>query len=478
MQAQLEPDSLDPEAYHGPALAPPEHMLLATMDTRGRRKWLAPTLSPGAWWKRRLVVAWALIAIYTITPFLSWGGLPLVQFDIPGRRLAFFGTVLRPTDTAPLAVLTLAVFVAIFLLTAILGRVWCGWACPQTVYLEFVYRPLERLFLGDRGSATRKKAAGWRFALLAASYAIVSAHLANTFVAWFVGASPLTDWIFQPPTKHPVAFATFALITGGMLFLFAFFREQLCSLVCPYGRFQSVLLDRRSLIVGYDAIRGEPRGRRGTTTGDCVDCGMCVRTCPAGIDIRRGLQLECVHCTQCIDACDTVMTRLGRPVGLIRYGSQDQLEHTPHQGKRLRVIIYPIILTILVAAFAILIARRTPIALTQLRVQQQRFVVDGNAVNTPLRLRVDNRTGTPISFTLSAVEPGRLKESVPVTVDAYDSTDIDAMVLSTKADFKDGRRSITLRAEGDGLDHLATVTVLGPLTLQPLAAAPAQGATP
>lgn len=449
-------------------MAPPEHMLLATMDAKGRRRWLTPVLSPGAWWHRRVVVAWLLIAIYAVTPFLTWGGLPLTQFDIPGRRLIFFGTVLRPTDTVPLALLTLAVFVSIFLLTAVLGRVWCGWACPQTVYLEFVFRPLERLFLGARGSARRKAPGPVRIALLAACYLLVSAHLANTFVAWFVGASPLTDWIFQSPKHHPAAFATFALVTVGMLFLFGFFREQLCSLVCPYGRFQSVLLDRRSLIVGYDAPRGEPRGRRGTTTGDCVDCSMCVRTCPTGIDIRRGLQLECVQCTQCIDACDAVMTRLGRPTGLIRYGSQDDLERTPPRGTRARIIVYPILLTALVAALIVSLALRTPIALTQLRVQQQRFAVEGSTVRTPLRLRVDNRTGRDLSLVLDAAAPDALAHPVTVHVAANDSVDAEATAISRSDQFKDGRRTVTLLATGDGIEHSVPVTVLGPLVLDPV----------
>ncbi len=455
-------------AYDGPAMAPPEHMLLATMDAHGHRRWLSPVLSAGRWWQRRLVVAWVLIALYAITPFLEWAGLPLVQFDIPGRRLVFFGTVLRPTDTVPLALLTLSIFIFIFLLTAILGRVWCGWACPQTVYLEFVYRPLERLFIGDRGSPTRRKAAGWRFALLAAAYLVVSAHLANTFVAWFVGAKPLSHWIFQSPSNHPVAFATFALLTGSMLFLFSFFREQLCSLVCPYGRFQSALLDRRSLIVGYDAIRGEPRGRKGTTTGQCVDCGLCVRTCPAGIDIRKGFQLECVQCTQCIDACDGVMAKLQLPMGLIRYGSQDGLEHTPRRGIRMRLVVYPVLLAVLVTGFVTILARRTPIAITQLRVQDQRFVVDGDRVLTPIRLRLDNRTSESIVVSIAPAPTAQLKSVIVVTVPSFESIDAEVTAVSDIDQFTGGRRTMGLRATATGIDQEATITVLGPLTLPPI----------
>ncbi len=454
--------------FKGPAMPPPAEMLLATMDADGHRRWLAPILSPGTWWRRRLVVAWVLIALYAVTPFLTWAGMPLAQFDIPGRKLIFFGTVLRPTDTAPLALLTLSVFFLIFLLTALLGRVWCGWACPQTVYLEFLYRPLERLFIGDRGSPTRKRAAGWRFGMLAAAYLLVSAHLANTFVAWFVGAKPLTHWIFHSPSNHPVAFATFALLTGSMLFLFSFFREQLCSLVCPYGRFQSALLDRRSLIVGYDAIRGEPRGRKGTTPGQCVDCGLCVRTCPAGIDIRRGLQLECVQCTQCIDACDGVMTKLALPTGLIRYGSQDTLERAPRRGLRLRLVVYPVLLVIVVTGFVTLLAQRTPLAITQLRVQDQRFIVEGEKVHTPIRLRLDNRMPHPTVVTLDAASPGDLLRPVAVVVPGFECIDAELTAVSSTEQFTGGRRTIDLRATASGINQGASITVLGPLTLPPL----------
>ena len=459
--------AFQPVTVRGPAETPPLHMLLATMDADGSRKWIAPTLSTGAWWKRRRVVAWVLIALYATTPFLTWRGAPLVQFDIPGRRLLFFGTVLRPTDTAILALLTLSVFVAIFLLTAVLGRVWCGWACPQTVYLEFVYRPLERLFIGDRGSAVRRKATGVRIALLALAYLLVSAHLANTFVAWFVGAQPLTHWIFQSPANHPVAFTTFALLTSAMLFLFAYFREQLCSLVCPYGRFQSALLDRGSMIVGYDALRGEPRGRKGTTTGQCVDCSMCVRTCPTGIDIRRGLQLECVQCTQCIDACDQVMHTLRLPTGLIRYGSQDSFERTPPKRVRLRLVAYPIVLLALIAGVVTLIATRTPLAVTQLRVQDQRFVLRGDEVRTPIRIRVDNRHAESVTVTIDAAAPARLEHPITLTVPSFGSVDGALSVVSQLDQFVGGRRTVTLHADTGSLKHEASITVLGPLSLPP-----------
>jgi cytochrome c oxidase accessory protein FixG len=450
-------------------------MLIPTMDVAGRRRWLSPHLVQGMWWKRRAIVACVLIAIYAITPFLSYRNLPLVQFDIPARRLVFFGTVLRPTDTLLLALLTLIAFVTLFWLTAMLGRVWCGWACPQTVYLEFVFRPLQRWLLGERKSVHAAKPAAWRVVTLAAAYIVVSAHLSNTFVAWFVGARPLAHAMFSPPSQNPVAFTTFVVMTLAMLFLFGYFREQLCSIVCPYGRLQSVLLDKRSLIVGYDALRGEPRGKLsaqcGTSKGQCVDCNMCVRTCPAGIDIRKGLQMECVHCTQCIDACDKVMTTLNLPLGLIRYGSQASFETGKQQrGPRPRVVIYPIILLGLITAFGLVLAARLPLALTQLRIQDERFTTDdAGSVRTPVRVRLDNRTDTLRICEIHADASTTLVGIAAVVVPAFESVETEFTLISSPELFTRGRRSVALRVI-DNLDSSleATVTILGPMTLPPL----------
>ena len=458
-----------------PAERPPVAGLLATMDEQGNRRWLAPFVSKGAWWQRRLIVAWTLIAFYSITPFLSLGGMPLVPFDIPLRRLVFFGTVLRPTDTLLLALLTLIVFFSIFLLTAVCGRVWCGWMCPQTVYLEFVYRPLQYFFLGASKHQSASRGAGWRYLLLALTYLLASAHLSNTCLAWFVGARPLTHWIFQSPAQHPVAFTMFAAMTVGMLYLFGSFREQLCSIVCPYGRFQSVLLDRFSLVVGYDARRGEPRGKRGATSGQCVDCGMCVRTCPAGIDIRRGLQMECIHCTQCIDACDKVMVTLRLPTGLIRYGSQEYFDHDSRtKWLRPRVVIYPIILLAFIGAFTALLVARTPIALTQLRIQDERVMTESSGeIRTPVRVRLDNQTNVELRCDLRALAPDHVAADAHVTLEPFGSMDAEVIVLSVPEAFVMGRRSVQLRvSDNTGYALDSKVTLLGPLVLPPVRGSP------
>jgi polyferredoxin len=501
----------------GPFLKP-EGRVLATLEQDGRRRWLRPKPSDGPWWRRRLVVAWTLIVLYTVIPWTTVGGMPTILLDLVERKFVFFGAVFRPTETLLFALLFLSVFFGIFLLTAVFGRVWCGWACPQTVYMEFVYRPLERLFLGKAYANPKASVSPWRRVAMYAVFVVVSAHLANTFLAWFVGADRLTEWIFtSTPFQHPVAFAVFAAVTGLMLFDFLFFREQLCALVCPYGRFQSALLDKDSLTVAYDRARGEPRGKGtrraprkcggggcggggcgggskccseqtaqgpacSTATiesqepaprGDCVDCTLCVQTCPAGIDIRDGLQLECIQCTQCIDACDAVMEKLGRPKGLIRYSSERAIEHAPRKRVRVRLVVYPVILVALLAGVVVLAVNRQPAFVAVLRTQGIPYLVreqgtPAAVVESTVRLRVDNRTRDARSYLVEGAEGVRLVRAERMTVERDASAEVDVVVLSEPSDFTVGRRKVALhvRDEAGGDRDFAGVVevgILGPI---------------
>lgn len=394
--------------------------VLSTLNTDGSRRWIMPKPSFGSFWSKRRIVAYLLIAVFTLLPWTKINGHPTVLLDLTTRHFYLFGATFLPTDTLLLAFLLVGVFIAIFLLTAVLGRVWCGWGCPQTVYMEFVYRPIERFFEGTPGRAKKGflQTSGVGTILKYAIFLVISAHLANTFLAYFVGVENLMKWTMRSPLEHPTPFLVFAVVTGLMMFDFAFFREQMCLVACPYGRFQSVLLDRQSLIVSYDRKRGEPRGKRakksgdvslnvlGARAGDCVDCGLCVQTCPTGIDIRNGLQMECVHCTQCIDACAAVMTKLGRPTGLIRYASQASIEGEAKKRFRPRLVVYPAILSIMVGGFMFTLLTRAPV---EFRVQRARgvpYVVgdDGKVSNT-VQIKLINRQDEPSAYRVSVAEP-------------------------------------------------------------------------
>ncbi|MEM8757673.1 MAG: cytochrome c oxidase accessory protein CcoG, partial [Planctomycetota bacterium] len=347
--------------------------VLSTLNADGSRRWLRPKPAAGRFHTRRKVVGYGLIALFVTLPHLRIAGKPPLLFDIAAREFTFFGTTLYPTDTLLFALLMLSVFLSIFFLTALFGRVWCGWACPQTVYLELVFRPIERLLEGTPGR--KAKVGAWRKPVRFLIYLVLSFALANTFLAYFVGTDNLRQWVLGSPLDHVGPVMLVMAVTGLMLFDFGFFREQLCIVACPYGRFQSVMLDRNSLIISYDEHRGEPRGKKKRAPkggvglkvvsdeprGDCIDCKQCVTCCPTGIDIRDGLQLECVNCAQCIDACDSVMDKIGRPRGLIRYGSQASvLDKKPTRFLRVRTFVYPALVSVLLGAFVVLLVTRAP----------------------------------------------------------------------------------------------------------------------
>jgi cytochrome c oxidase accessory protein FixG len=429
------------------------HGTLSTLNDDGSRRWIRPRPSRGRFWHRRRAVAYLLIAVFTAIPYIKVGGLPLVLLDIVHRRFTLFGYTFLPTDTPLFVLLMLAIFLSVFLATSVLGRVWCGWACPQTVYLEFLYRPIERFFEGEPGRAG-KPATGVRRALKYATYFICSVFLAHTFLAYFVGIDQLVTWVTRPPTEHPTAFLLMAGVTAAMLFDFGFFREQLCIVACPYGRFQSVMLDRGSLIVAYDPKRGEPRGKgkpvslpvlattgAGRSKGDCIDCRMCVSTCPTGIDIRDGLQMECIHCTQCIDACDSIMEKIGLPTGLIRYSSQRDLEREPRKA-RPRVVIYSVLLTLVLSLFTVAVIAKPPVDIRLLRGRGMPFTeLDNGLVSNQVRVKVTNRLMKPGAYTITlqgAPEGARLEvegSENPFTVGAGEQATVSVLIMLPRSSF-------------------------------------------
>lgn len=453
----------------------PEQRVLSTLEHDGSRRWLYPKLAKGRFLARRRVVAYALIAVYALLPFIEIGGKPAVRLDIFAREFTLFGFTFLPTDTVLLAIFVIAVFLTVFFVTALAGRVWCGWACPQTVYMEFVFRPIERLFLGRAGvgGAPRRQPPAWRRVAMYAVFLLVCLHLAHTFLAYFVGAENLHRWIWTgAPWRRPGAFAVVAVVTGLMMFDFCYWREQLCIIGCPYGRFQSVMLDRSSAIIGYDESRGEPRGRgrdrEAKGLGDCVDCSQCVVVCPTGIDIRDGLQLECVGCAQCIDACDRVMDTIGRPRALIRYSSQEALAGQPTRVVRPRVIVYSTVIVLLAGVFATLLATKSPFDVSAVRGFGRPFVVnDQGAVQNTVTVKITNRTAGDRSYRLAQIEPpsaGALGDPLVLKAASGETASAPLHVVAPPDAFDAGRLNIRFTFEDDqGATVRTHFRLLGPV---------------
>jgi cytochrome c oxidase accessory protein FixG len=429
--------------------------VLPTLNADGTRRFLRPKVSRGRYWKRRAWAAYLLIALFTLIPYIPINGKPAMLLDVVHRRFTLFGTTFLPTDTMLLMLLLVGTFVGIFFLTALFGRVWCGWACPQTVYMEYVYRPLERWIEGGiaRQLKLDRDGADWRRVVRYGVFVLISLYLAHTFLAYFVGVAQLRTWILGSPYQHPVAFVVMAVTTLLMLLDFTFFREQICAVACPYGRFQSVLLDRRSLIVGYDRRRGEPRlpvaeRKAGAAGGDCIDCSACVITCPTGIDIRDGLQMECIHCTQCADACDVVMDKVGKPRGLVRYSSQDELDGKPRRFLRVRTVIYPLIMVAVWSGLAYALVARRPAQVWLLRPPGAPYMVpaEGRVANL-VRIKIQNQSEEPATFTISLPDAHDVELSAaenPVTVVAQQQAVASIVLTAPLSSFRQGRRTVTV----------------------------------
>jgi len=439
--------------------------VLPTLNVDGTRRWIRPKPSSGKFFVRRRALAYVLMLVFFGIPYIKVGGKPLILLDLPRREFTFVGVTFLPTDTLLLMLLMSSILITIFLLTALFGRVWCGWACPQTVYMEFLFRPIERLFEGGRSGSLELDRQGRRGQLhprrLAkyATYGVLSLFLAHTFLAYFVGVEQLAVWVRRSPVEHPTSFAIMALVSAAIMLDFTWFREQTCMVACPYGRVQSVLLDKKSMIVAFDYNRGEPRAKgrvQSAGAGDCIDCGACVLTCPTGIDIRDGLQMECIHCTQCADACDEIMTKVDRPKGLIRYTSRSALE-TPGKRARMlrpRTILYPTALAMTFGGFLFTLATRQPADVTVLRGLGTPYAVeaDGRVANQ-LRVKVTNRTPFAQRYTvgIDSLDGGQLiapRNPLPVAAGATEVSDL-FVVLPASA-FHDGEKRIVVHIADDG----------------------------
>jgi cytochrome c oxidase accessory protein FixG len=379
---------------------------LATADEQGKRLWLYPRRPEGRMYQLRTVLSWFQLAFLLGAPFIKVNGYPLIMFNILELKFSLFGLVFWPHDFHIFVLAMLTLVVAIILLTSIVGRVWCGWMCPQTVFMEMLFRKIEYAIEGSHSMHRRrdKAAPSWdrrrRKLLKHSIFLALSFVLGNVFLGYIIGGDALIELIADPPQMHVAGLTAMVLFSLAFYWLYASFREQFCTFLCPYARLQSVLLDDDSIAVIYDGPRGEPRGKKSKRPdpnvpppGDCVDCGICVQVCPTGIDIRDGApQLECINCAACIDGCDAVMRKLDRPTGLIRYASNRMIQERRRFQLRPRAVVYIVILGLLTSATCVLLLNRQAIEATALRTPgvMPLALADG-AVRNLYNLRIVNK---------------------------------------------------------------------------------------
>jgi cytochrome c oxidase accessory protein FixG len=466
---------------------------LSTTDASGKRIFLQPADVRGFFRRRRTQVEAVLIVFFLLLPWFRIQGRQALLLNLPDRRFEIFGLSLR-AHNAPLLIYVLAAAAfALFFTTTVFGRIWCGWACPQTVFIDGVFRRIERWIEGpalerrklDKQSITLKKISKritkWFF------FTLATLVITHSFLAYFVGTEHLARMMRESPTENWGTFLFMCISSAAILFNFGWFREQFCTIICPYGRFQSVLMDKGSMIVAYDVERGEPRASiqakalaktHQTKLGDCVNCYRCVQVCPTGIDIRRGLQMECIACTACADACDEVMTKVKKPTGLIRYDSLLGLEAKKPMKRHWspRAFIYLALFFVSVSALAYSVAHISPVEVSVLRAKDAPYTTEKQSDGTTivvnhLKVEMSNQSGASQLVRFSALTDGNvvlnlITATQPLPIADGKVMQADVFIRFPQSLLKNGQKTISIRVESE--DHRLTidreVNLVGPFS--------------
>ena len=378
------------------------------LNERGGRKWVYAKKPSGKWYTRRTIFSWVMLAVFIGFPWIKINENPLVLLDIANRKFIIFGAIFWAQDTFILALLMLSFVLFVVLFTVTFGRLFCGWACPQTIFLEMVFRKIEYLIEGDYRERHKLDNSPWnakkifKKTLKHSVFMLISIAMTNAFLMWFIGSERWLILIQEPISKNISSFAIMLLVSGFFYWVYSFFREQICTMVCPYGRMQGVLLDSKTIVVTYDYKRGEPRGTK--NKGDCIDCHQCVTVCPTGIDIRNGTQLECINCTACIDQCNKIMHVTGKPPGLIRYDSEQGIRegHTSIWNARNRA--YSMVLLVIFSFFVYTLVSRPEIETTILRTPGLLYQLnDNNTISNVYNIKIVNKTHREIPLELKLI---------------------------------------------------------------------------
>lgn len=376
---------------------------IATVDEKGKRKWIFAQKPKGKFYNIRTWVSWFFFILFFALPFIEVKGRPLFLFNIPQAKFILFGQVFWPQDFFIFGLIMVTFIIFIVLFTAAFGRLFCGWVCPQTIFMEMFFRKIEYFIEGDAQEQKILAKQPWNREKIMKKttkhlvFYIMSFVIANFFLAYIIGMDELIKIITDPLNAHVGGLLAVAVFSGIFYGVYAFFREQACTVVCPYGRLQSVLLDQNSMIVAYDYKRGEPRGKASKKAelnlGDCVDCSACVRVCPTGIDIRNGTQMECVGCTACIDACDDIMFKLDLPKGLIRYASETNIKEGTKLKYTGRMKFYTVVLILLASLLSFLLITRKDVTATVMRTPGMLYQERGtDSISNLYNIKIANKT--------------------------------------------------------------------------------------
>lgn len=391
---------------------------VGTMEHSGKRRWIFPRKPSGKYTDYRTVVAVVLLVIFFALPFLTINGNPFLLINVVERQFFIFGQPFYPQDFFILALGAITSIVFIILFTVVFGRIFCGWICPQTIFLEMVFRKIEYAIEGDRNRQMKldrqewNSEKIWKRALKWSIYVVISLIITHWMFMYIVGYQEVFEMIKEGPLTNFSSFLVMVIFTAAFYFTFAWFREQVCTLVCPYGRLQGVLIDKQTINVYYDFRRGENRSkwrkgedRRAAGKGDCIDCNQCVVVCPTGIDIRDGQQLECVNCTACIDACDEVMVKTGLPPGLIRYATEDEIEKGLPFKLTMRTKAYTVVLALMIAFLGFLLYNRNPVEAKFIKPAGTSFFLRDNKITNTYNYTFLNKSNRDATLTIKILEP-------------------------------------------------------------------------
>ncbi len=491
---------MTPENFYDEPAAYRDH--LATVDPQGKRIWIYPKKPSGRFYNRRTLVSWVLLGLLFGMPFIKVNGEPLLLFNFPEGKFIIFSIVFTTYDLHLFALAMVTLMVSVVLFTVVFGRLFCGWVCPQTIFMEMVFRKIEYWIEGDAQQQVKRNRAPWTTDKLVRKSAkhllffLIAVVIANLFLSYIIGADAVFAIMTEPVSDHLAGFAAMWVFSGLFYGVFAFLREQVCTTICPYGRMQGVLLVPESIVIIYDYLRGEPRGKRKKNgpqemshplpvvaadpdvrgRGDCIDCNRCVNVCPTGIDIRNGTQLECVNCTACIDACDFVMDKIGKPRGLIRYDSAERIRSGSRRLFHPRAIAYAAVLLLLLVLQAFLFTQRGPVESLVLKIPGQLYQqLDNGQYRNIYHWEIINKSGKDIRhIRFRVTEP----EGALVTLVGTENGDVSleragmakgVMLIDLPAEAL-GQTKVTLRMEvlsdDQPIDRMTT-NFLGPIQADP-----------